>query len=87
VEILKKDGIWEEVSCLNICEIKNNKVAEEVCAFYKKNEHLPTPTSSQILYKWIVYLRHKIKKGSYPYESTVKMFKKAGILEKVVGKD
>ena len=85
VEILKKAGIWEEISCLNINEVRDNKTAEEICAFYKKNGHIPLTTSK--LRRWIVYLRRKIRGGGSPYESTVKMFKKAGILEKVVGKD
>ena len=85
VEILKKARIWEEISCVNIYEVTQNEAAEEICAFYKKNGHIPLTTSK--LRRWIVYLRRKIRGGGSPYESTVKMFKKAGILEKVVGKD
>ena len=85
VKILNKAGIWKMVSCVNICEIKQNKVAAEICTFYKKNGHLPISLSK--LGRWISTSRRKIRQGSSIYESTVKMFKKAGILEKVVGKD
>jgi len=86
VEILKKDEIWEEVICLkNTNQIKENKTAEEICAFYKKNGNLPLANSK--LGRWIVYLKNKMKKCGSPYESTVKMFKKAGIWDLIVGKD
>jgi len=86
VEILKKDGIWEEVICLKTTnEIKENKIAEVVCAFYKKNGHIPLTTSK--LRRWIVYLRNKMEKGVLPYESTAEILKKAEIWDLVVGKD
>ena len=82
VKILDKAGIWEKVSCLNIYENKENEMAEEICAYYKKNGHLPIQIDK--FGKWIYRLRYKIKKGYSPYESTIKMFKKAGIWEEAI---
>lgn len=85
IKILKKAGIWEEVSCINTYEIRENKTAEKICIFYKKHGHIPSTSSP--LGVCVSGLRHKIREGRSPYESTIKMFKKAGIWDLVVGKD
>jgi hypothetical protein len=85
VKILKKAGIWEEISCINTYEIRENKAAEKICVYHKKHGHIPSTSSP--LGVCVSGLRHKIKEGRSPYESTIKMFKKAGIWNLVIRKD